>query len=48
MNTQTGREEIWPSGRNERNQIGKSKEKCEPKTTKNSTGKMGNREIATE
>jgi len=25
--TQTGREEIWPSGRNEKNQIGKSKEK---------------------
>jgi len=48
INTQTGQEEIWPSGRSERNQIGKSKKRNEPKTMKISTRKMGNREIATE
>jgi len=42
---QTGREEIWSSGRNEKTRIEKSKEKW-TKKLKVSTGKMENREIS--
>jgi len=38
---QTGREEIWPSGRDEKI-FKKSLEKFEPKTMAISTGKFGN------
>jgi len=42
-NTQTGREEILPSGRNEKNQSEKVR-RHEPKITKTLSGKIGNRE----
>jgi len=44
-NTQTGREEILPVGRNEKNQLEKVK-RSEPNITKTLSGKIGNREIS--
>jgi len=42
---QTDREQIWPSGPNEKNQIEKSEDN-KPKITKIVIDKMGHREIA--